>query len=114
MALKNLRPSAKKDDDGEGYELHEPEGLEVHVSHEHLQKLGYKTPPSVGTKVSLHGEGEVTESHSGDVDGEKRHHIRLTLHKGEMNGEERPEDNRKGVRGDVEAAAEAVEKKGKK
>jgi hypothetical protein len=35
--MKNLRPSGKADE-----ELHEPEGLEVHISHEHLAKLGYK------------------------------------------------------------------------
>jgi hypothetical protein len=106
--MKNLRPSGKADE-----ELHEPEGLEVHISHEHLAKLGYKVPPSVGTKVSLHGAGEVTESHSGEVHGETRHHIRLTLHRAEMETQDRPGDARKGIRGDIEDAAEKISAKAK-
>jgi hypothetical protein len=93
MALKNVRPAKGKKDDG-----FQEDGIDVHLSHEHLQKLGVKTPPAVGTKVSFHGEGEVTSSHSSDGEGGPKHSMRMTMHKADVNAED------KGVRGDVEAA----------
>lgn len=85
MALKNVRPAKGKKDD-----VFQEDGIDVHLSHEHLQKLGVKTPPAVGTKVSFHGEGEVTSSHSSDGEGGPKHSMRMTMHKGAEVGSKSP------------------------
>ena len=111
VAMRNMTV-AKKPKGDEADEIGEPEGLEVHVMHEHLQRLGLKIPPSVGTKVHLEGYGEVTESHSGkDHTGKMRHHIRMTLARAGLETNERPGDRRADMRGDVEEALDAVAKR---
>lgn len=108
MALHSLKVAPKS---AEAHEMREPEGIEVHVSHEHLKKLGIDTPPPAGTKVALEARGHVSESHTSQVDGKTRHHMRITLTRGDLKPSSEPDSKRADVRGDVEAAADAVAKK---
>jgi len=84
-------------------EMSEPEGIEIHVSHEHMQKMGMDDPPKSGTEVELHGRGHVVSSHTEDVGGKPRHHMRIRLtHAGvEHEGNEPPRD---GIRRDLARA----------
>ena len=60
-------------------EMAEPEGIEIHVSHEHMQKMGLDAPPRSGSEVTMEGRGHVVSSHTEDVNGEPRHHMRIRL-----------------------------------
>lgn len=89
----------------------EPEGIEIHIGHEHMQKLGIKTPPVAGTKVSLQAHGKVSASHTEQVGGKPRHHMRVMLTRGDLKPAEAADGKRADVRGDVEEAVDAVAKK---
>lgn len=89
----------------------EPEGIDIHIGHEHMQKLGMKTPPDVGTKVHLAAHGKVASTHTETVDGKVRHHMRVTLTRGDLTQAAKADGKRADVRGDVEAAADAVSAK---
>jgi hypothetical protein len=99
---------ARDDDSGE------PQGIEIHIGHEHMQKLGMKTPPEAGTKVSLQAHGKVSSAHTEMVDGKPKHRMSVTLTRGDMAPVSVADGKRADIRGDVEAAADAVAaKKGK-
>lgn len=124
MALKNMRRSATErktnGDDRFGAEAspHPPErdDVEVRLEHHHIEKLGLNGPLPHGTKVQFTGEGEVADSgtQEGYSDAEPRHHMTLRLRRAGMEQEGNSDERHKDVRGDVERAADQVEKKGQK
>lgn len=102
-SMKKTAAERKAEDKvGEGtispHEYAEPEGIEIHVHHDHLKKLGLDGPLPHGTKVSFGGEGEVTGSESSESygkPGEVRHRMVLRLHKAGVEPEESDDGNAK-------------------
>ena len=90
MVLKGAEKSATDDADGEPA-TYQPgkEGIELTLENHHIKQLGMDHPMPVGTKVSMQHEGEVTESSSRtDDDGNPVHHMRLTMHRAGIDGDE--------------------------
>lgn len=87
-ALKMTAAEKKaKESDMAGGEYKEPEGIEIHINHDHLQKLGMKNLPKHGDEIEIHGKGHVIDSGSGeDVHGNPANHARVRVtHMGLMN-----------------------------
>lgn len=72
-------------------EMQEPEGIEMHLDHHHMQKMGMKEPPASGSEVEFHGRGHVVSSESRDVGGTTRHHMRIRLTHGAIEHDEEPD-----------------------
>lgn len=94
-------------------EMREPEGIEVHISHDHMQKMGMGQPPRSGTEVELHGRGHVVASHTEDVNGEPRHHMRIRLTHAGVDADDGDEPRGKGIRAELTAAESKVRDGGK-
>lgn len=87
--------------------VQEPEGLPVHLSHEHIQRLGLDGPLDHDTPVEFGGKGKVTESGSRtDADGNTRHHMTIVLTNAGLDARERADERRTGIRGDIDKAVE--------
>lgn len=117
-----MKSKTDKDADdkaGEGtpsrMEMAEPEGLEIHLTHEHLKKLGLKKPMETGSDIDFHGTGTVTSAHSEEVNGEMRHRMAIRLEKAEPLSEQVQGPANGELRGQIEDAhgksAEATEAK---
>lgn len=98
--MKNMRAAKPKDKDA----MSEQDGIDVHLSHEHMKKMGMDKPPAVGTKVKFQGEGEVTSASSHDGEDGPRHSMTMRMHKADAQAEDR------GIRGAVEDAMKGDKK----
>ena len=56
-----------------------PYGLCIELNDDSLEKLGYKTPPSVGQEFTLTARVKVTASRSQEVDGENESSCSLQI-----------------------------------
>jgi len=91
---------------------HNEEGeIEVHLDHHHLKNMKIDGPLPHGHPVTFHGEGEVVESGTRDSDGTPRHHMRIRLHKGNLEHEPVPEHG--GLRDEIKQNKTASEAKAK-
>lgn len=108
--MKSKDDKAADDKAGEGtpsrVEMAEPEGLEIHLTHEHLKKLGLKKPMETGSDIDFHGTGTVTSAHSEEVNGEMKHRMAIRLEKAEpLSAQVKEESGGKdGLRGQIEDA----------
>jgi hypothetical protein len=120
VAMANMRrTAAERKAEGDDHEIAtassparppEKDDIEVRLEHHHIQKLGLKGPLPHGTKVSFAGDGEVADSgtREGYDDAEPRHHMTIRLRRAGVDASESADARRGDVRGDVEAAADAV------
>lgn len=106
MKLHRLAAPQKRGKSDESAEMREPEGIEIHVSHDHMGQMGMDEPPRAGTEIEMHGRGHVVASHTEEVDGKPRHHIRVRLTHAGMEHEPGADDRKMQLRGDIEKAAE--------
>jgi hypothetical protein len=111
VALK--KSAADKKSDKEGGMIGpggEEDGVSVHLSHQHLAKMGVEGNLTPGRRVKLRGHGHVQSA-------EKDGHARLVLtHAGMEHGEPDADDKnseRKGRRSDIETAYDQSESKRK-
>ena len=111
VALKKSAADKKQDkENGFSYPGSEEDGVSVHLSHHHLQKMGVEGNLTPGRKVKLRGHGHIQSA-------EKDGHARLVLtHAGmdhhEPDADDKP-DERKGRRSDIEKAYSESESKRK-
>ncbi len=96
------------------HDLGENEGLEMHMGHEHAEKLGLHDLP-VGHEVHVHLKGHVVgrSEHEGE-DGHTSGHVRLRFHHGKSEHEEPEERKNRGVRDELEKNYSESEKRGGK
>jgi hypothetical protein len=93
---------------------HADEGADpphIYLTHEHLDKLGIKQMPAVGTKLHLHAIGHVgaTSENQDRMDGgKKRRSMTLHLHQMEMGTGKQPEisdeDQNAGAKAEIDKA----------
>lgn len=115
MRVVSLKKSAsdKKADKESGLSFPgtDEDGVSVHLSHHHLQKMGVEGNLTPGRKVKLRGHGHVQSA-------EKDGHARLVLTHAGMDGHGEPDADdmkteRKGRRDDIEKAYDETEAKRK-
>lgn len=73
----------------------ERQGIHVNVDHDHLRKMGHKTPPKVGSHVELHAKARVkhVRTHH-DEHGHPRHHVELEITHAAM----KPHDGKRDIK----------------
>ncbi len=82
----------------------------LYLEHDHLEKLGIKTLPAVGTKIHFHAVGHVgsTNEDQDRGDGEARHSMTLHIHQMDMGDGKQPEmsdeDQKAGAKAEIDKA----------
>jgi hypothetical protein len=83
-----------------------PYGLEVHLDHESLGKLGMHTLPKVGAKLRLYAHAHVTSVEERSTEGKKHRSVRLQLRKMALSGKPQADEAElnKGAKGEMDRA----------